>query len=192
MQKIRIILRSIGLLLLVVSVGLNIFNPDQRFRLAPKRHDLVSLEKQETEHIIMYGGDPKLAEQIYVQLQVMLGAFYVNKRVKIYVAKPSWGVGIGHYKGTLYAGIYRRSRFGPDVIIYNGSVQTLAHELIHFFTSNMKKQHISEILAQMVPKYKELGMRYQTLVKAVMKSRTFGGYKIVQGPSQTQEETVQA
>ena len=189
--KTRTILHSIGLLVLVIAIIVNVSNPDQRFRLSPKRNDLVSLEKQETEHIIMYGGDHELAEEIYKELQLVLRAFYVNKRVKIYVAKPKWGNGIGYTRGILYAGIYRHSYFGPDTIIYNGNLSTLVHELIHVFTYNMKDAHTSEILARMIPKYQELALRYETLVKTIIKAEIPNEQKASQKTTQEPQETVQ-
>ena len=163
---LRKILRSIGIIVLVILTGAYIVNPDQIFRLSPKRHELVNLEKQETEHITMYGGDAEFAEEVYTQLQTMFGAFYINKRVKIYTAKPAAGTEIGSYHGTNYAGIYRRGRLGfSNVIIYNGNKKTLVHELAHFFTLNMKKNHLSEYVSRLIPRVGQQGEEYNRLIR---------------------------
>jgi len=132
-------------------------NPWQWFRLDLSQLDLTSTEKQESYHVIGYGVDIERAETFYVNLRTMLGATYVNRKVYIYRANPQYGDGqIGEepFNGLRYYGAYKQDVItGRDVIVYNGTDETLVHELVHFFYNHMKRAHADEVFAYLTTAY---------------------------------------
>lgn len=133
-------------------------NPGQCFRLDLTTLDLITtIDSEESNHIVGYGVDIKKAESFYMGLRTMLGATYVNRKVYIYRANPKYPDGqIGEeaIHGIKYYGAYKKDVItGRDVIVYNGSDETLTHELVHFFYNHMNSTHADEDFAYITTAY---------------------------------------
>ena len=141
----------------LIFFGIDVYvNPYQKYRLDLSSYNLNSYTKSESAHVIAYGVDASELEPYYLAVRNFLGVNFIDKKVKIYKARPvneSGSIGLDHPHGG-YIGIFRASRlFGYDVIIYNGQPETLVHELTHFFYHYLTPFQRDEAFAQLTTNF---------------------------------------
>jgi hypothetical protein len=91
------------------------------------------------------GVSSKLADSVYWNVREFLGTTSVSDPIKIYVAKPIVFTGIGYYDGVLINGAYLN-----NVIVYNGNIYILIHEMAHHFYRHKEPRQQEEIYARLV------------------------------------------
>lgn len=114
----------------------------------------MSTVPQVSKHVVGYGVDIQEVEQAYVQLQAFLAMPNINRVVYVYRAIPianDGAIGTIVIPDVRYVGVYKQNAItGQDVIIYNGDIIVLYHELAHFFFAHAKTYQNSELFAQLL------------------------------------------
>lgn len=148
-------------------------NPWQLVRLDLKNYYLVSTVPQVSKHVVGYGIDIQEAEQVYTALQTFFSVPNINRTVYIYQANPidrDGAIGVVPLTGVRYVGVYKQDAVTrKDVIVYNGNIHTLYHELTHFFFTHNSSFCNNEIFAQLTVRYLELTVKHTILQQAVKK-----------------------
>lgn len=99
-------------------------------------------------HTTAYNVDSVLTDREYKLVRVILGTGRINERVTIIrVADKRDDGSIGDLEGAPVVGLYVN-----NVIVYDGDLLTLRHELAHFFYEKVRERDKSEVFAQLLEK----------------------------------------
>jgi len=114
-----------------------------------------------SEHTTTYNADPNLAEAVYLEVRRTLGVYYLNNHVTIINVPTKPDGSIGKIGKEEILGLYT-----SNIILYDGDLITLKHELAHFFYEKMRSTTRSEMYAQIAEKffvYKQRVSTYKNL-----------------------------
>lgn len=145
-QALRRVLSSS---LIILFVGYTCTNLGQwtTERVFKSEFSVVS-ECADSAHVKSCGGEVKMVEREYLLVRVLVGASYVENKVVVLRAGTLYDDGsIGSHRKHPIVGVYTNG-----VIVYDGDVETLRHELAHFFFDKLTDHDKSEMFAQLLEK----------------------------------------
>lgn len=101
-----------------------------------------------SKHTTSYNISPILTETLYLEVRNILNVNYVNNHVTIINAPIKDNGTIGKIGKDDILGLYTN-----NIIVYDGDLLTLRHELAHFFYEKMRGSDRSEMFAQITEKF---------------------------------------
>ena len=108
----------------------------------------VGAKPTKGKYTTAYNVDSRLTDSEYDLVRIVLGVRDISERVTVIRVLDKRDDGsIGNSNGVPVVGLYANS-----VIVYDGDLFTLRHELAHFFFDRMPGRDKSEIFAQCLEK----------------------------------------
>jgi len=137
-----------------------LLNPGHSLRLNIGEYAIQDTTQTQTQHITSYGTKAVYVETWYVFIRDLMNAQKINQHITVYKALPKFPTGaIGSMccngkELYYYSGIYQHDEImGTDVIITDGRIETIIHELIHFFYHYLPSYQREEMLVRHTTNY---------------------------------------